>query len=353
MCPHVGLPGATVSGRRPNLEWIKVRRTAVPVVLVALALGAAVLGVVRYFAFLPLYGHKGPLPPATLEERHLAPRLREHVVAVASVPHNMQHPEALEAAAVYIERRLADLGFGIERHELVVAGQKLRNVHVAIGPGGGGQAPSFVVGAHYDSAGIAPGANDNGTGVATLIELARLLRDHKPRRHRLRLVFFVNEELPASASEWMGSVHFARMLAARERVAGMISIETIGAYSDMPGTQRFPFPFNAVYRDTANFITFVGMPRARDLVHQALGSFRRHTAFPSIGGVSHAVVPGVSWSDHASFDALGIPAIMVTDTALYRYAHYHKATDTPDKVDYDRLARVTKGLERTLREIVD
>ncbi len=332
-----------------------MRKSTVPIVLVALALLWTGFLVLRYFAYLPIYGHEGPLPLETREEKALAIELRNHVVAVASFPHNMDHPEALEASAIYIERRLAGLGYAVERQEYTVTGQKVdkvRNIHVTLGDPRG-RRPSFVVGAHYDSAGIAPGANDNGSGVAALLELARLLRDHTPARHLLRLVFFVNEERPSFGTDMMGSVQFARMVTARETVAGMISIETIGAYFDEPGTQRFPTPLNFVYSDTGNFITFVGMPRGRELVHRAIGSFRRHTAFPSIGGIAHSFIRGIAWSDHASFDALGIPAVMITDTALFRYAHYHKATDTPDKLDYARLARVTKGIERTLRDIVD
>jgi len=332
-----------------------LKRAVVVLVLLVLVLTAGAALAVRYFAVLPLHSPNGPLPPATTEERDLAPRLRNHVVAVASVPHNMDHPEALEAAALYIERQLAELGYKVERQEFDVAHpkvSKVRNIHVTIGEPAPGR-PSFVVGAHYDSAGIAPGANDNGSGVAAVLELARVLRDYRPKNHILRLVFFVNEERPSFGTEDMGSIRFARMLTAQETVAGMFSVETIGAYSDTPGTQRFPFPMGLVYSDTADFITFVGLPRARDLVHQSLGSFRRHTTFPSIGGISHRVVPGIAWSDHASFDALGVPGVMITDTALFRYPHYHKATDTPDKVDYDRLARVTKGIERVLREIVD
>ncbi len=332
-----------------------MHRSAVPLVLLALALVWTSVAVLRYYAYFPLYGHDGPLPPETAEEKALAARLRDHVVAVASVPHNMDHPEALEASALYIEHQLSALGFGVERQEYAVTGQKVdkvRNIHVTIGSPGE-QLPSFVVGAHYDSDRTSPGANDNGSGVAALLELARLMRDHQPGRHVLRLVFFVNEERPSFGTEMMGSRQFARMLAAREQVAGMISIETIGAYYDEPGTQRFPTPLNFVYRDKADFITFVGMPLGRDLVHRSLGSFRRHTAFPSIGGVAHSFIRGIAWSDHASFDMLGIPALMITDTALFRYPHYHKTTDTPDKLDYDRLARVTKGIERMLRDIVD
>jgi Zn-dependent M28 family amino/carboxypeptidase len=214
--------------------------------------------------------------------------------------------------------------------------------------------PSFVVGAHYDSAGIAPGANDNGSGVAMVLELARRLRTFQPKRHFLRLVLFVNEERPFAKTDAMGSVQFANMLAARETVAGMISLETLGAYYDEPGTQQLPFPLGLVLRrDTADFVTFVGPLSTRDLVAKAIGSFRSHTRFPSVAGVTHPFVRGTDWSDHWSFNRRGIPAIMITDTAFFRYPHYHKATDTPDKLDYGRLARVTMGVERMLRQIVD
>ena len=320
--------------------------------LLLLAVLAGAFAAIRYFPYWPLYGHRGPLPPATAEEGAIAARLREHVIAIASVPHNTDHPAALEAAARYIERQITALGYAVERQEFAAAGQTVRNIHTTIGRPGEGRA-TFVAGAHYDSAGIAPGANDNGTGVAALIELARALKGYEPRRHALRLVFFVNEEMPHFGTETMGSVQFARMIVAKENIRGMISLETIGAFSDLPGTQKFPVPLGLVYRDTADFITFVGTLRARGLVHETLGSFRRHTQFPTIGGVAHAFIKGIAWSDHASFDAHAIPAVMITDTALFRYPHYHKPTDTPDKIDYGRLARITKGLERMLREIVD
>lgn len=329
-----------------------MRRRSTTIALLLLALVASVPLSVRYFAYLPLYGHQGPLPDATAEESALAARLLDHVSAIASVPHNTDHPEALEAAARYIERQLEALGYTIERQEFPSGALTVRNIHVAIGTPSPGK-PSFVVGAHYDSAGTAPGANDNGTGTAALIELARALKPLAPRKHLLRLVFFVNEERPHFGTETMGSLQFARMITARETVAGMYSLETMGAYYDAPGTQRFPTPLNLVYRDRADFITFVGMPSGRALVHRSLDSFRRHTRFPSIGGVAHAFIPGIAWSDHAMFERHGVPAVMITDTALFRYPHYHRPTDTPDKIDYGRLARLTKGLERVLRDLVD
>jgi hypothetical protein len=131
----------------------------------------------------------------------------------------------------------------------------------------------------------------------------------------------------------------------------MFSLETIGYYSEQRGSQRYPFPLGFFYPDSGDFIAFVSNLRSRALLHEVLASFRRQAEFPSEGVAAPAFIPGVDWSDHWSFWQEGYPAVMVTDTAPFRYPHYHTAQDTPDKVDYDRLTRVVTGLERTLRDI--
>ena len=218
----------------------------------------------------------------------------------------------------------------------------------------GAQLKTWVVGAHYDSAYDAPGANDNGSGTAAVIELARLLKDHRPRTTRIRLVLFVNEEPPYFQTEDMGSLRYAAMLAERkEPVAAMISLETIGYYSDKAGSQRYPPPFGLVLPSKGDFVSFVGITGSRDFVHEVVGAFRRETAFPSVGGVAPGFIPGIDWSDHWSFAEHGFKALMVSDTAIFRYPHYHTRQDTPDKLDYERLARVTKGIERVVRELAN
>jgi Peptidase family M28 len=185
--------------------------------------------------------------------------------------------------------------------------------------------------------------------------LARLLADQQGKATaRIRLVFFVNEEPPYSHSPDMGSHRYAKLLAERgERVLGMISLETLGCFFDQPGTQKYPAPFGLIYPNTGNFIAFIGLlsPRSRRFLHAVVRSFRRHTAFPTIGGVAPAFIPGISWSDHWSFEQFGFPALMITDTAPFRYPHYHRVTDTPDKVDVEKLARITRGLEHVAREL--
>jgi len=220
-------------------------------------------------------------------------------------------------------------------------------------PGGARAEEIVVVGAHYDSARGTPGANDNGSGVAAMLELARIFREAKLAR-TVRFVAFVNEEPPFSNTDEMGSRQYARRTKARgEKVVGMLSLETIGWYSDHRGTQRYPFPLSLFYPSRGNFLGFVGNLDSRALLHEAIGSFRRHAAFPSEGIAAPRSIPGVDWSDHAPFWDEGYPALMLTDTAPYRYPHYHSAQDTPDKVDYERLARVVTGLAGMLRDLAN
>jgi len=127
-------------------------------------------------------------------------------------------------------------------------------------------------------------------------------------------------------------------------------LETLGFYSSEPGSQQYPPPFGMMFPDRGDFVAFVGMLGSRPLLRQTIGSFRSHTAFPTIGGVAPGHVPGIDWSDHWAFAEYGFPAVMITDTAYFRYPYYHQPTDTPDKVDMDKLARVVKGIERVIRD---
>jgi len=307
-----------------------------------------------YMLGLPGKSFTGPPPPATHDERNLAERLKRHVVAIASTPHNVTHYAELERAAAYIEAELTALGYEPQRQVFDTAGRPVRNIEVVIPTAKSSGAPSsLVVGAHYDSDGDAPGANDNGTGTAAVIELARLLKDVTPRNESLRLVLFVNEEAPYYRTDQMGSLQYSRRLKERgERVAGMISLETIGFFSDAPGSQKYPIPFGLIFPSTANFISFVAMPGSRAFLHEVVAAFRRNTKIPTIGGTAPDLFEGIGWSDHWSFWHLGYPAVMVTDTALYRYPHYHTPEDTPEKVDYEKLARITIGLEKTIRDLL-
>jgi len=331
-----------------------MRMLLITTLVILLGIAAAIYGVIHYMTGVPGRSHAGPLPPLTDEERALAAALKRHLESIAAREHNVPHYDELESVARTIEATLASYGYSVGRQEFAVAGRTVRNIDAVIEPRAGIADPEvIVVGAHYDSVSGSPGANDNGSGAAAVLELARLLHDLSGGAHRrIRLVLFVNEEPPYFKTEDMGSFRYAAALAARnERVVAMISLETIGFYSSIPGSQRYPAPFNLLYPDRGDFVAFVGTPSARALVWETIRSFRSHTAFPSIGGVAPADVPGIDWSDHWSFTRHGFPAMMVTDTALFRYPYYHQPSDTPDKVDVESLARVVKGMERVIREM--
>jgi hypothetical protein len=319
--------------------------------LVALALAAAALAALLwYMVAVPGRSWTGPLPPLDDELRRLADRLRTHVHTLGAREHNVWAPAELENAARYIERELASAGHAVRSEAYRSRNVPVRNLVVEIA-GASRSGDIVVVGAHYDSVLGAPGANDNGSGVAAVLELARAFRGWRPAC-TWRLVAFVNEEPPFFRSGEMGSqVHAAGARARDERIVAMYSLETIGWYADAPGSQHYPFPFSFFYPDRGDFLAFVGNFASRALLHATARAFRERGAFPSEGVAAPAFVPGVDWSDHGSFWAAGYPAVMVTDTALYRYPHYHTAQDTPDKVDYERLARVVRGLERTFRAL--
>ena len=305
---------------------------------------------------MPGTSYTGPLPPLGEEERALARTLEEHVRKLAEEigERNVSRPTELGRAADHIEATLRAAGLGVRRQGYEVGMKTCHNIEAEI-PGEGQEI--IVVGAHYDSVIGCPGANDNATGVAALLALAELLaQDERLRAAQLprtiRLVAFVNEEPPFFQTDLMGSLVYAKECRRRgDRITGMLSLETMGFYSEEPGSQSYPFPFSLFYPSTGNFIGFVGDFSSRAFVRRVVESFRRHARFPSEGGAPPGFVPGVSWSDHWSFSKQGFPAVMVTDTAPFRYAHYHTAEDTADKIDYERLARVVSGLEKVILEL--
>ncbi|WP_208597688.1 M28 family peptidase [Desulfogranum mediterraneum] len=301
---------------------------------------------------MPGSSHTGPLPPLSEQERQSAALLQKHVdvLAVEIGPRNIRRPPSMERTVHYLNRVLSALGYMVQHQEF--SSYKLTSVNLEVEiPGRLFPEEVIVVGAHYDTVSNSPGANDNGSGVAALLELARLLAGSSPQRS-VRLVAFANEEPPFFASNTMGSAFYAaRCRARKEKIVGMLSLETIGYYSDEPGSQHYPFPFSFFYPDRADFIGFVGNIRSGQLVRRAVKAFRRHTRYPSEGLAAPSFIRGVGWSDQLSFWREGYPAIMVTDTAFYRYAHYHTPADTAEKLDYQRLARVVSGLVPTIMEL--
>ncbi len=301
---------------------------------------------------MPGRSHRGALPALTEHENELKQRLSLHVRKLAGDigERNMPRLEALEAAASYLTQAFEAVGYQPSAQEFKVSGRTVKNVEAELR--GNARADEVVlIGAHYDSVFGSPGANDNATGVAGVLELARLVKTARLDR-TIRFVCFVNEEPPYFRSEDMGSWHYAkRCRDQHENVVAMLSLETIGYYSDRKGSQQYPMPFGLLYPDTGNFIGFVGSPKSKDLLFRCVGSFRQHTQFPSEGIAAPSWVNGIDWSDHACFWSRGYPALMITDTAPFRYPYYHSREDTPDKVDYARTARVVAGIGRVAAEL--
>lgn len=301
---------------------------------------------------MPGRSHRGSLPPLTAPEETIRTGLRRHVETLAAAigERHIWNDGSLAAAADYVERALAAAGLPVTRQRFAVRGVEVANVVGEIGAARPDR-EVVVVGAHYDSVIGTVGANDNASGVAALLELARLLAD-RPLARQVRLVAFANEEPPFFLSSDMGSRQYARRCReGRDRVVAMLALETMGCYSDRRFSQSYPFPFGLFYPRTGNFIAFVGNLRSRALVRRCVGAFRRHAAFPSEGTAAPGYLPGVFWSDHWAFWREGYRALMVTDTALFRYGYYHLAGDTPEKIDYARLARVVTGLAGVIEEL--
>ncbi len=322
----------------------------VRLIIFALVLASSII----FFVHMPGFSFSGPLLPLTPQEQQTSELLRRHVHTLARDigPRNIWRASSMSTTAAYLEEVLVDLGYAVRQQEFSAHNVTAVNLEVEIT---GSLKPEeiVVIGAHYDTVSGCPGANDNGSGVAALLELARLLGDARPLR-TIRLVAFANEEPPFFLSKDMGSRHYAALTRKRqEKVVAMLSLETMGYYRDELGSQQYPFPFSLFYPDTANFIAFVGNVRSQHLVRRAIGSFRRHAHFPSQGIAVPSFIPGIAWSDHWSFWQEGYPAIMVTDTAFYRYAPYHTPADTPEKLNYERMARVVTGLARTIEDLAE
>jgi Zn-dependent M28 family amino/carboxypeptidase len=275
----------------------------------------------------------------------LMQRLQAHVNELAGKigEHNVFHPEALHAAEAYITEEWERQGYAVGKQTYTAQGIECANLEVTC-LGHSHIDDVILIGAHYDSVSGSPGANDNGSGVAALLELSRLFKDVMPEI-TLRFVAFVNEEPPFFFWPKMGSMVYAE--AAKQRgdpIRFMISLETIGYYQNRPGSQSYPPLLKYFYPDTGNFIAFASNLSSKRIMRKCLQAFSSATDFPVQSIAAPAFMPGVFWSDHQSFWRHGYKALMITDTALYRYPYYHTAQDTPDKLNYAPFTEVTNGL---------
>ncbi len=338
-------------------RWPEGRRgwtyAALRVALVLGLLAGAAVGAGMWVTSAPGESFRGELPPLTTAQREAAARIRADVETLASRigPRDAaEHPAALAKAAAHVEAQLVAAGYTVTRRPFEVHRRTVYNLEATL-KGDASAQELVVVGAHYDSTPTTPGADDNASGTAALLEIARSLRGRKLARS-VRLVAFVNEEPPYFKTGAMGSLVYARGLK-REgaEVIGMLSLETLGYYDPRPNTQRYPPGLSAFYPSTGDFIAIVGTGESRALVHRVTGAFRSAARFPSEAIAAPAFVQGVDFSDHWSFAQVGYPAVMVTDTAFLRNANYHEPTDVAGALDYERMARVIEGLVGAIAEL--
>lgn len=271
-------------------------------------------------------------------------RLEGHVrmLSIELSPRDESHPQNLDRAADYIRTQFVSAGAVVKEQSYDVARKKYRNVIAGIGPE---TRSRIIVGAHYDTAGPLPGADDNASGVAGLIELAHLLgKQQSPVR--VELVAYTLEEPPYFRTEHMGSaVHAASLRNEEVEVKLMICLEMIGYFSDAPESQGFPAPFlKTFYPSQGNFIAVVGRFGDGLLVRHIKRAMRSATALPVYSINAPTFVPGVDFSDQLNYWNAGYDAVMITDTAFFRNPNYHTSQDTADKLDYKRMAMVVAGV---------
>ena len=320
-------------------------------ILAAASLGLvlALVGVGIWFLLTQPVGRAAG--PVSRTSAVSARRLEDHVRVLARecTPRDGANPANMDRAASYITRQFEMSGASVSDQSFPAAGATFRNVVASLGPA---TRERIVVGAHYDAAEGHPGADDNASGVAGLLELAPLLRG-VPLARRVELVAYALEEAPHFATPEMGSVvHVERLHAEGARVEAMISLEMIGYFSDRPDSQTFPFAaLKLFYPRTGNFIAVAGRPRDAALVRRVKVSMRSASDLPVYSINAPRSVPGLDLSDHASYWDRGDPAVMVTDSAFYRNPNYHTAGDLPETLDYRRMAKVVAGVARAVRDL--
>jgi Zn-dependent M28 family amino/carboxypeptidase len=250
----------------------------------------------------------------------------------------------LDRTVKFIGGEFASAGLVVSYQSFTYRNRQYQNV---IGELKGRAMPEkvLVVGAHYDTVRTTPGADDNASGIAGLMGIARLLAGRSLDR-TVRFVAFALEEPPVYRSRNMGSYHYAESLVKkRETVEGMICLEMIGFFSDREGSQHYPLPFMKLkFPKVGNYISLVGNRRSRKFTHHVADSLRNATDLPVITLNAPAIIAGIDFSDHWSFNKFRIPACMATDTAFYRNPNYHAPTDLPETLDYTRMAKVVEGL---------
>jgi Zn-dependent M28 family amino/carboxypeptidase len=285
---------------------------------------------------------------------NLEKNLRIHVekLALEIGERNFRMYEKLQQAAEYIAYEFKKYGYKYELQEYYLRTKQYKNI-IATHYGVSQPDRVIIIGAHYDSVWGSPGADDNGSGVAGLLELARLI-SHEKTSKSVKFIAFVNEEPPFFRTKWMGSnVYVRQAYSKKEVIDAMLCLESIGYFSQREGSQNYPPFFNFFYPNKGNFIAIVGNLKSKSLVKEVVESFRKNSDFPIESVATFGFIPGVDFSDHLSFWKYGYKAVMITDTAFYRNPNYHTQSDLPHTLDYKSLSEVVKGLYHVILSLAN
>ncbi|MDP1662963.1 MAG: M20/M25/M40 family metallo-hydrolase [Phycisphaerales bacterium] len=322
----------------------------------------AVIALVLYGCYwlmvsMPGESFAGPRPAATPAQLASAERICADVEFLASKvgKRSTLDPRGMAEAAKWIMAQMRGAGFGEPGQTFVERNAKTPNLEYVLAPAAGSALAKevVVIGAHYDTFAGTPGADDNTSGVAGVLELARRFAG-KGQARQVRFLFFVNEEPPCFQTSDMGSWVYAKACRAKgDDIVAMLSLETIGFYTDEVGYQKYPPLVGGFYPQEGNFIGFVGNIGSRTLTRRCVRVFRGEAQFPCEGAALPGYFPGVGWSDHWAFWQEGYDGVMVTDTAPFRNPHYHLASDKPSTLDYDAMSRVVEGLERVVADLAN
>ncbi len=282
------------------------------------------------------------------ESSSVPDRLEKDVQHLAGkiVNRNLKSPKKYKETLQFIRNRWEKQGYKVKSEDVPTENDGTgKNLYIEI-KGSSPQAKWLIVGAHFDTHFDTPGADDNASGVAGLLELSRRLQKSKPKNH-LRLIAFTNEEPPYFQNKQMGSVVSAKNTKSRnEKVIGMISLESIGYFSDAPGSQQIPKILQGQFPTKANYIALIGNVKSTKFLQESKAALTDKPPIPfRVLPAIESIVPAAGYSDHWSFWKIGVPAYMVTDTAMFRNPNYHESTDTPETLDYKRMAKVVDAVE--------
>lgn len=308
------------------------------------------------FVKMPGKSYQGRVPLLGHGQDALRARLTNHVetLAVGIGERSIGNYQGMLNAIEYIEQEFRGLNLKVERQDIEFDGKVMPNLIVEV-KGKTRQDEIVVVGAHYDTVNNTPGADDNATGVAAMLELTRVFArrsgEHAPDR-TIRFIAFANEEHPGGTWDQMGSYAYAKRCRERnENIVGMLSLEMLGVYSDEPESQHYPSPFNLFYPTVANFLAFVANSKSRTFVRRCVATFRKHARLASEGVAAPSFVKDAGRSDHWAFWQFGYNGVMVTDTSNFRYPLYHTPKDTIDRLDFTRMTLAVDGIMHVIEDL--